>query len=311
MLLFPFIIFHTSQWIFDDPYFYHEGGSMENRTKLLQWHPAFFAGIQVDLDAENSELSYINEHQLGTKPKQIDVIVLKKNDNYRIRKNIGRIFRKFNIIEYKGPTDYLSIDDFYNGYAYAYLYKIDTATVDERKIRDITLTFATTKYPQKLIKHLEWVQCYKIRNVSPGIYYICGDIIPIQIVVLSQLPLEENLWLRVLSNKLDDPEIIDRMLQEYEQHRDNPLYSSIVEIVVQANQLSFQKEGSTMSETLEAIINEKLDAREKRGHDRGVLETCREHACGMYAIGMSVEQIALVTNASVETVHEWLNNKGA
>lgn len=284
---------------------------MKNRTNLLQWHPAFFAGIQVDLDAENSELLYVNEHQLGTKPKQIDVIVLKKNDNYQIRKNIGRIFRKYNIIEYKSPSDYLSIDDFYNGYAYAYLYKIDTVTVDERKIRDITLTFATTKYPQKLIKHLEWVQCYKIRNVSPGIYYICGDIIPMQIVVLSQLPLEENLWLQVLSNKLDDPEIIDRMLQEYEQHKDNPLYSSIVEIVVRANQLLFRKEESTMSETLEAIINEKLDAREKRGHDRGVLDTCREHACGMYAIGMSVEQIALVTNASVETVNEWLNNKGA
>lgn len=62
-----------------------------------------------------------------------------------------------------------------------------------------------------------------------------------------QVDLEENLWLRVLSNKLDDPEIINRMLQEYEQHRDNPLYSSIVEIVVQANQLLFRKEGSTMS----------------------------------------------------------------
>ena len=47
---------------------------MKNRTNLLQWHPAFFAGIQVDLDAENSELSYVNEHQLGTKPKQIDII---------------------------------------------------------------------------------------------------------------------------------------------------------------------------------------------------------------------------------------------
>lgn len=62
-----------------------------------------------------------------------------------------------------------------------------------------------------------------------------------------QVDLEENLWLRVLSNKLDDPEIINRMLQEYEQHRDYPLYSSIVEIVVQANQLLFRKEGSTMS----------------------------------------------------------------
>lgn len=105
--------------------------------------------------------------------------------------------------------------------------------------------------------------------------------------------------------------IIEQMLQEYEQHKDNPLYSSIVEIVAQANQLLFRKEGSTMSETLEAIINEKLDAREKRGHDQGVLDTCRELACNMYGIGMPVEQIALVTNASIETVHEWLNNKGA
>lgn len=284
---------------------------MENRTNLLQWHPAFFAGIQVDLDAEKSELIYNNEYQLGTKPKQIDVIVLKKKEDYQIRKNIGRIFRKYNIIEYKSPSDYLSIDDFYNGYAYACLYKIDTITVDERKIRDITLTFATTKCPLKLMKHLEWVQYYQIHNVSPGIYYICGDIIPIQIVVLSQLPLEDNLWLRVLSNKLDDPEIIERMLQEYEQHKDNPLYSSIVEIVAQANQLLFRKEGSTMSETLEAIINEKLDAREKRGHDQGVLDTCRELACNMFGIGISVEQIALITKSSVETVNEWLNNKGA
>ena len=125
--------------------------------------------------------------------------------------------------------------------------------------------------------------------------------------VLSQLPLEENLWLRVLSNKLDDPEIIDRMLQEYEQHKDNPLYSSIVEIVVQANQLLFRKEGSTMSETLEAIINEKLDARERKTR----LAVNQEHARNMYNIGISVEQIALITKSSVETVNEWLNNKGA
>mgnify|MGYP002711793767 CR=1 FL=1 len=180
-----------------------------------------------------------------------------------------------------------------------------------RRFEKLGYTIYATRYPQKLIKHLEWVQRYKIRNVSPGIYYIYGDIIPIQIVVLSQLPLDENLWLRILSNKLDDPEIIERMLQEYEQHKDNPLYSSIVEIVAQANQLLFRKEGSTMSETLEAIINEKLDAREKRGHDQGVLDTCRELACNMFGIGISVEQIALITKSSVETVNEWLNNKGA
>lgn len=101
--------------------------------------------------------------------------------------------------------------------------------------------------------------------------------------------------------------IIERMLQEYEQHKDNPLYSSIVEIVAQANQLLFRKEGSTMSETLEAIINEKLDARERKTR----LAVNQEHARNMYNIGISVEQIALITKSSVETVNEWLNNKGA
>ena len=125
--------------------------------------------------------------------------------------------------------------------------------------------------------------------------------------ILSQLPLDENLWLRILSNKLDDPVIIERMLQEYEQHKDNPLYSSIVEIVAQANQLLFRKEGSTMSETLEAIINEKLDARERKTR----LAVNQEHARNMYNIGISVEQIALITKSSIETVNEWLNNKGA
>ena len=284
---------------------------MENWAKLLQWHPAFFAGIQVDLDAEKDKLTYQNEYQLGTKPKQIDVIVLKKDDDYHIRKNIGRIFRKYNIIEYKSPSDYLSIDDFYNGYAYACLYKIDTATVNERKIQDITLTFATTKYPLNLMRYLEWGLHYKVHCIAPGIYYIYGDIIPMQIVVLSQLSIEENLWLRVLSNKLDDPEIIERMLLEYEQNKDNPLCSSIVEIVVQANQLLFKQEGTYMSEALEAIINEKLDAREKRGYDQGALEASREHAVNMYGIGMPVEQIAMITNTSVETVNEWIKHKGA
>lgn len=79
----------------------------------LQWHPAFYAGIQIELEGESGNLLFENEHQLGTRPKEIDVLIIKKKKNVPVRKNIGRIFRKHNIIEYKGPQDYISIDDYY------------------------------------------------------------------------------------------------------------------------------------------------------------------------------------------------------
>ena len=53
-----------------------------------------------------------DEHQLGTKPMAIDILIIKNTEGYKVKKNIGRIFRKYNIIEYKSPDDYLSIDDF-------------------------------------------------------------------------------------------------------------------------------------------------------------------------------------------------------
>lgn len=65
---------------------------MEKGTEkpLLQWHPAFFAGIRIELEEEAEKLIFENEHQLGTKPKEIDVLIIKKNSSDRIRKNIGR-----------------------------------------------------------------------------------------------------------------------------------------------------------------------------------------------------------------------------
>ena len=59
----------------------------------LQWHPAFYAGMQIEFCQEADLLIFENEHFLGTKPKQIDVLIIKKYENTPIQKNIGRIFR--------------------------------------------------------------------------------------------------------------------------------------------------------------------------------------------------------------------------
>ena len=48
----------------------------------------------------------------------------------KIRKNIGRIFRQHNIIEYKSPEDHLNIDDFYKVYGYTCIYKTEVEKVN-------------------------------------------------------------------------------------------------------------------------------------------------------------------------------------
>ena len=65
--------------------------SVRTEEPALQWHPAFFAGIQIELREEEGKVSFESEHQLGTKPMQIDVLINKKNSNEPMEKNIGRI----------------------------------------------------------------------------------------------------------------------------------------------------------------------------------------------------------------------------
>ena len=77
------------------------------KPEVLQWHPAFYAGLQIELEEDRENLIFENEHQLSTKPMEIDVLVVKKEKDLPVRKNIGQIFRMYNIIEYKSPSDYL------------------------------------------------------------------------------------------------------------------------------------------------------------------------------------------------------------
>ena len=208
----------------------------KQKTHMLQWHPAFYAGIQIELEAEAENLSFENEHQLGTKPKEIDILIIKKDREIPIRKNIGRIFRKHNIIEYKSPADYLSIDDFYKVYGYACFYKADTSKVDNIKIQDITITFVCHRYPCSLIRHLKREKNYEIKKEEDGIYYITGDKIPIQLIVPKELSDEQNLWLKSLTNELRETETVKRLIEQYGNHKGSGLYKSVMNLIVRANQ---------------------------------------------------------------------------
>ncbi|MDR2706716.1 MAG: hypothetical protein LBC02_13125, partial [Planctomycetaceae bacterium] len=68
-----------------------------------EWHPAFVEALQIELKEYQDVLTFESEHQLTAGPLKIDVLVIKKNEDIEIKKNIAQIFRQYNVIEYKSP----------------------------------------------------------------------------------------------------------------------------------------------------------------------------------------------------------------
>ena len=135
--------------------------------KLLQWHPAFFAGIQIEFGEEAKYFEFKSEYVLGTKPMMIDVLI-KKKETQALKKNIGKIFRRYNIVEYKSPDDYLCIDDFYKGYAYTYFYKADRMPVNSILLEELTISFVCQNYPRSFFGISLRKENYKLKECMQG-----------------------------------------------------------------------------------------------------------------------------------------------
>ena len=243
----------------------------KKETDATYWHPAFYAGIQIELEEDADNLVFENEHQLGKKPMEIDVLIIKKETDRPVKKNIGRIFKKYNIIEYKSPDDSLSVDDFYKVYGYTCFYKADVQYTDSIPAEELSITFVSGKYPRKMIKHLTKIKKYQVTEVEKGIYYVNGDFIPIQILVTKNLSGEENLWLKSLTNKLKATETAEKLVKNYMDHKDSSLHRSVIETIMRANQKIF-REVNGMSDIFMEIVQEKFDRKLKEEVEKATVE---------------------------------------
>ena len=164
----------------------------------IAWHPAFVEAMQMELDDYKDALEFHPEFQLTSQPLRIDCVIIKKAKGVTINKNIATIFRDKNIVEYKSPDDYVSIEDFNKVYAYAYLY----ASFERVPITSLTMTFIESRYLRDLLTHFEQERNYQVEETSPGIYTVRGDILPMQIINSRRLSPVENRWLKDLNNNL-------------------------------------------------------------------------------------------------------------
>ncbi len=67
----------------------------------IQWHPPFFHALQIELEDDMENLEFEEEHCVRKLPCRMDVLITKKDPDQEIRKDIGKIFTKYNLIEYK------------------------------------------------------------------------------------------------------------------------------------------------------------------------------------------------------------------
>ena len=169
--------------------------------RKIFWHEAHLEALKLELHQYRDALSFISEHQLSKEALIMDVLIIKKDPQTVITKNIGVIFRTFNVVEFKSERNSLSIHDYNKVLAYALLY----SSFERVPVSDITVTFSLAIRPRELLKYLKNERGLDLLSAGDGITYIKGDVLPVQILESKKLPEDENLFLNGLrrGNKAD------------------------------------------------------------------------------------------------------------
>ncbi|MDR2500952.1 MAG: hypothetical protein LBD37_07740 [Treponema sp.] len=219
----------------------------------INWHQAFYAALHMELDEYRDCLEFKDEYRLATDPLRVDALIIKKKPEAVIRKNIGAIFRRDNVLEFKSPGDYISADDFSKTMAYCYLY----TALNRIPITSLTLTLAWSGHPRQVIEHIREVYGWEVRERERGIYEVSGPgmAFPIQIIETRKLPEEENLWLKSLGRGLSAA-VLDRVLKRSARWKKEAPAGAYLYAVLQANVEALREVLAMEELTLEKVLEE-------------------------------------------------------
>ena len=317
---------------------------MNNDEVKLQWHPAFCAAARLEFGEDREVLEFFSEYNLSRKPLQIDLLIVEKNGNVKLKNQIGHIFRQNNIIEYKCPGDAMSIDDFYKTVGYACMYKALGERVDAIHADELTISMVREAYPAGMVSMLR-AQGIEIEKVYDGIYYLRNFFIPAQIVVTKELAPEQHNSLRVLSRNADkkDVETFVRTAESYIGKSEKSDADAVLQVSMSANYELYEKvrRENTMCEALRRLMKDEIEetideakreaakiGREEglaegraeghaEGHAEGFSEgrvegqtrTQRKTSIALSKMGMSIENIASAVDASIEQVQNWIEGE--
>ena len=251
---------------------------------VIQWHPGFCSAVEFELRKNKSALSFIREYQLTKGPLAADLLVIELMDRVQIENEIGKIFRKYNLFEFKSPDDGLSIDDYYKATAYACLFKCSAERVDGKPASEITLSLVRDTFPRAMINALTESGA-RVTQKYPGIYYVHQDstgigqvLFPTQIVVTRELSRPNHSSLRILTNRAEEADVrrfLGEAAAEKEQGDQNNV-DSILQVSVSANSKVFEqiRRDSAMCQALRELMKDEIqkdvDAGIAKGRAEGI-----------------------------------------
>jgi len=284
-----------------------QNGKESREPSPIAWHSAFVEALQLELEDYRDYLEFHPEYQLTSEPLRIDCLVIKKPPDLVIEKNIAAIFREANLVEYKSPDDYISVHDFYKVYGYTCLY----AFLENVPVTSITITFVESHYPRELLVHLKEIRGYKVEEMSPGIYNISGDILPIQIIDSRKLSDDENLWLKDLNNRLEAREA-SRLLLEVKKQGKAARINAYIDAIARANYFAI-REAINMSNTVVSFdyVLEMTGANaraEAKGEVKGAERASLAIAENMINLGLPFETVVAATKLDPEKVKTLYKN---
>ena len=298
---------------------------MDKQEKIL-WHGAFFEAMQLELHEYAQMLTFVSEHQLSKEALKMDLLIIKKKPGAKIDKNIGRVFRTHNIVEFKSEKDSLSERDYNKVMAYAFLY----ASFTPAPVSDITVTFATSAHPRELLRSLREEHRLNVRETSSGIFSVKGEKFPVQILEGKRLPPDENLFLRNLRSTLSTEDLVQTAAR-YSQIKALEFKNVYWDRLMQANKNAF-KEAIEMNDGWREFIYElanedswlkaRIDEQSRAVAEAAVLERTKnltqdltrdltrditrdltkDFAREMLLCGRPFEEVAKVTRLPYETV---------
>ena len=284
------------------------------KDKKVQWHPAFYSPMHLELRENKDDLEFTEELILNTLPLRVDMLVVKKKIPCEIKNEIGRIFQTHNLLEYKSPEDTLDYDVFLKGIAYAYLYKSKETHVDEIMLKEVTLTFIRESKPSKLFKKLQ-KEKFRIEEKWRGIYYIIKEgNIRIQIVVTKELSRENHIWLNSLSTRMNEQNIKELVYTTQALRRidEKAQADSLWEVVATVNKEEVEKvrEDEKMCKALAEIMKPEIDEAFNNGFNDGFNDGQQESKIlvfrNMIKDGMSQEKAQKYAEISDELAEQVL-----
>lgn len=231
----------------------------------IRWHPGFYGAAELEFLENKKDLEFQREYNLSKEPIRIDLLIIKKLSEIPIRNELGHIFKKYNVVEYKSPDDGLSIDDYYKTIGYACLYKGLGETVDQIPAEEITVSIFRESYPRELFAKLKGSGS-DIKEHFPGIYYITGQKITFdtQVIVISRLNKEMHYSLRILSRNVQEEDVegfLKEAVMRMEPGEKNNV-DAVLQVSVFANQEVYEKirrHDEFMCDALKELMKEDFD----------------------------------------------------